>query len=276
MILFRRLLSRLLFNWLDSLLGVGFSRPLEKEGKPRKTSRSIFQLMLGVYNTDLWQLPTPLLTKSVSTELEQNFYSRCPPEKRSHAYRDEDDDQSRSGTRAPTPEEVNAKRPRPSIADEKKGDGDTDGRLSSEPDMEKSWPNNAPCVKSVKSKRKKNLKSKPPKQDSSLLMAIHTTFFWQWWISGILKLASGMSLSPCVPPRVLQPFWGRYSQDDYSAIEQAPAYLAHELLRVLQGGSGCCLGVRHRQASGHWVWYWNSLWSVRDARYGAMFHCYVS
>lgn len=32
---------------------------------------------------------------------------------------------------------------------------------------------------------------KQQKYDSSLLKAIHTTFFWSWWSSGIMKLLSG-------------------------------------------------------------------------------------
>ncbi|KAI0087237.1 multidrug resistance-associated ABC transporter [Irpex rosettiformis] len=156
------LISKLLFSWLDSLLGVGF--------------------------THLWQLPTPLLTKSVSNELEHNFYSRCPPEKRSHAFHDVNDEQSNSGTRAPTPDEGTAIHPRSSTLDEKKGDVDGDDKLSSEPDIEKvpQKPTSATNSKSRRNKKKGN----EPKQDSSLLMAIHTTFFWQWWISGLLKLAS--------------------------------------------------------------------------------------
>jgi len=31
---------------------------------------------------DLWELPQPQLTSSITDEIEQNFYSRCPPEKR--------------------------------------------------------------------------------------------------------------------------------------------------------------------------------------------------
>ena len=40
---------------------------------------------------------------------------------------------------------------------------------------------------------------KTKKYDSSLLKALHTTFFWSWWISGLLKFLSGLSrlLSSC-------------------------------------------------------------------------------
>ncbi|KAI0700341.1 multidrug resistance-associated ABC transporter [Cytidiella melzeri] len=146
------LLSRLLFSWLDSLLGVGFTRPLQKE--------------------DLWQLPTPLLTKSLSAELERNFYNRCPPEKRPHTCIQHPEEQSNPATR-------------------KLSDADT--KLSSEePDIEK-----LEQVPSVDAEKSTNLKAghkekkrQQPKQDSSLIMALNTTFFWQWWISGLLKLAA--------------------------------------------------------------------------------------
>ena len=31
---------------------------------------------------DLWELPQPQLTSSIADKTEENFYSRCPPEKR--------------------------------------------------------------------------------------------------------------------------------------------------------------------------------------------------
>ncbi|KAF8880183.1 multidrug resistance-associated ABC transporter [Infundibulicybe gibba] len=55
-------LSKLVFEWMNPLLGVGFSRPLE--------------------NDDLWELPPPRLTSTVTNKVESNFYLRCPPESR--------------------------------------------------------------------------------------------------------------------------------------------------------------------------------------------------
>ncbi|KAI5832858.1 P-loop containing nucleoside triphosphate hydrolase protein [Schizophyllum commune Tattone D] len=54
--------SRLVFSWLDPLLKVGFSRPLQEN--------------------DLWSLPDKLTTGSIADRLEYNFYVRCPPEQR--------------------------------------------------------------------------------------------------------------------------------------------------------------------------------------------------
>ncbi|KAJ7580556.1 multidrug resistance-associated ABC transporter [Mycena floridula] len=61
-------LSRLVFGWLSPFLGVGFSRPLEKE--------------------DLWELPPGRLTASITGKVERNFYALCPPEKRPAFLRD--------------------------------------------------------------------------------------------------------------------------------------------------------------------------------------------
>ncbi|KAF5354262.1 hypothetical protein D9756_007067 [Leucocoprinus leucothites] len=55
-------LSRLIFEWLTPFLGVGYSRPLEKE--------------------DFWELPDEHLTGAITDQVEHNFYARCPPPKR--------------------------------------------------------------------------------------------------------------------------------------------------------------------------------------------------
>ncbi|KAI0701717.1 multidrug resistance-associated ABC transporter [Earliella scabrosa] len=54
--------SRLFFFWLNPLLSVGFSRPLEKD--------------------DLWSLPSKRLTAKLSTDVEKAFYARCPSQER--------------------------------------------------------------------------------------------------------------------------------------------------------------------------------------------------
>ncbi|KAJ7890947.1 multidrug resistance-associated ABC transporter [Mycena olivaceomarginata] len=54
--------SRLVFAWLNPILSVGFTRPLEAN--------------------DLWSLPPERLTDAMAQKLQDNFYARCPPEKR--------------------------------------------------------------------------------------------------------------------------------------------------------------------------------------------------
>ena len=41
-----------------------------------------------------------------------------------------------------------------------------------------------------------------PKYDSSLVKAIHVTFFWQIWGAGLLKLLSGMPSLPWLSLRI--------------------------------------------------------------------------
>lgn len=144
-----------------------------------RTSRSPPALV-----SDLWQLPTPLLTKSVSAELEHNFYARCPPEKRSSAFRDHSTEHSNPATRVPTPNEGEFESSQAEEMTEKKN-SETEGKRSTDESDLEHGKQKPPSASS---------KSKQPKQDSSLLMALHTTFFWQWWISGLLKLASGMKI----------------------------------------------------------------------------------
>ncbi|KIP09393.1 hypothetical protein PHLGIDRAFT_534837 [Phlebiopsis gigantea 11061_1 CR5-6] len=128
------LLSKLVFGWLDGFLGVGFSRPLQKD--------------------DLWDLPIQHQTASLTDEIERNFYTRCSPDKRPVAFRNSDSDSSSST-------------PRPSTS---AGDDEELKKGSSDPE---------------KGKPKTN-----PKYDSSLVKALHVTFFWRFWGAGLLKLLS--------------------------------------------------------------------------------------
>ncbi|KAF9262693.1 multidrug resistance-associated ABC transporter [Marasmius fiardii PR-910] len=61
-------LSQVIFAWLDPLMKVGFSRPLEQD--------------------DLWDLPPDRRTTALTDQVEAAFYSRCSPEQRPLAFRD--------------------------------------------------------------------------------------------------------------------------------------------------------------------------------------------
>ncbi|KDR79232.1 hypothetical protein GALMADRAFT_243140 [Galerina marginata CBS 339.88] len=76
-------ISRLTFHWLSPFLNVGFSRPLEKD--------------------DLWDLPASRHTGALTDTLEQNYYSRCPPETRPLYMR------SRTGKPAPDNSDAKSK-----------------------------------------------------------------------------------------------------------------------------------------------------------------------
>jgi ATP-binding cassette subfamily C (CFTR/MRP) protein 1 len=79
-----RFLSRLIFQWLSPFLEVGFSRPLEPTGmsEPNPNTCQSSTLLIMTILADLWELPQPQLTSSITDKTELNFYSRCPPEKR--------------------------------------------------------------------------------------------------------------------------------------------------------------------------------------------------
>jgi ATP-binding cassette, subfamily C (CFTR/MRP), member 1 len=47
------------------------------EPNPNLLSNSLIRI-----SADLWELPQPQLTSSITDKTEENFYSRCPPEKR--------------------------------------------------------------------------------------------------------------------------------------------------------------------------------------------------
>ncbi|KAF9042985.1 multidrug resistance-associated ABC transporter [Panaeolus papilionaceus] len=130
------ILSRVVFHWLDPFLDVGYTRPLEKE--------------------DFWELPEAKLTDSITRNVEQNFYTRCPPEKRPRYMRQDNDD---TPVISPT-----------SSLDEKGKDKDEPTEATSDA-----------------SKNQKGKKTKSP-YDESLFKAIHRTFFTRIWIAGVLKL----------------------------------------------------------------------------------------
>ena len=106
--------SRLIFQWIVPLLDAGFTRPLEKEGESDIPSsfNSLYDHLLG---TDLWTLPDDMLTASVSTEVENNFYSRCEPEKRPPSIRERLEIASRSSSHTGIQDEDDSEKatPRP-------------------------------------------------------------------------------------------------------------------------------------------------------------------
>lgn len=161
-----RWLSKLLFVWLNPMLNVGYTRPLQKDGGQPLLLVNQTLLAYNAY-TDLWQLPENLLTAQLSAELERNFFARVAPEKRPRIYRETDqlkDDISES------------LKP-------------TSSSKSSQGDVEKQSPNDTDASESHKTSSAAKAKE-DSKYDGSLLRALNTTFFWRWWIAGALKLAS--------------------------------------------------------------------------------------
>ncbi|KAI0674258.1 multidrug resistance-associated ABC transporter [Trametes maxima] len=145
--------SILLFSWLDPFLSVGFSRPLEKE--------------------DFWELPDARLTAPLTERVERAFYRRCPPEERPAFIGEQSEDppgntcgpesvsrQTSNSTKQATVERVDVEREEKA---QSAGLSSTDAKTS---------------------------EGKQPTHDSSLLKALHSVFWLQWWTAGILKLFS--------------------------------------------------------------------------------------
>ncbi|KAI0360724.1 multidrug resistance-associated ABC transporter [Trametes cingulata] len=146
--------SRLLFSWLDSFLSVGYSRPLEKD--------------------DFWEMPDARLTGNITEQLERAFYIRCPPEERPSFVWEKDEGLSRDDH-----------------------DGNNVSRQTSNSTkqipLEKTDPEKADSSTATDSPSKvpnQPKGKKQPKQDSSLLFALHSVFWKQWWTAGVLKLFS--------------------------------------------------------------------------------------
>ncbi|KAM0755919.1 ATP-dependent bile acid permease [Meredithblackwellia eburnea MCA 4105] len=173
-------LERTTFGWCWPLLKVGYSRPLEKE--------------------DLWALPESRLADTIGTELEYNFYSRVPPERRPRHLRD----QILSRTTSPSgggnddakddlPNPVTATRTRESMFRKK----------------EEKYKN------MTEEQRKKKFKGNEEggrvlggdgrSYDQSLIWAISKTFAWPFYSSAVFMIMSSLlqTLSPMITKHLL-------------------------------------------------------------------------
>ena len=131
---------------------------------------------LNLEYLDLWDLPDSQLTSSLTTEVEENFYARCPPEKRPEFYG------SRTSPSASPKEEETVSELITPLRSEDDSEKKDDQKETSQP--KKSWFQMKP--KTFKTDSEGNRK-----YDSSLLKALHRTFFVRWWTSGLLVLIAG-------------------------------------------------------------------------------------
>lgn len=121
--------------------------------------------------TDLWELDDHRRAEVVTDRLESNFYVRCPPERRPARLRlrlsnNDKDTAGAIGTSDATGDDDN----------DEKGLGALEaGAASPDPD------------------NKRNNKKTKPQYDSSLPLALQRTFFFPFWLSGILYAIGGMS-----------------------------------------------------------------------------------
>jgi len=127
---------------------------------------------------DLWTLPNDRLTSTLATEIEENFYARCPPELRP----DLAGSQSSGPPASAKKEEARSESVPPStpVEDKEKQEGGMDITTT----KWWSWFQMRPKTFTIDSAGNKQY-------DSSLLKALHRTFFIRWWTGGILLLLAG-------------------------------------------------------------------------------------
>jgi ATP-binding cassette, subfamily C (CFTR/MRP), member 1 len=113
-----------------------------------------------ITHLDLWELPQPRHTDTITANIERNFYSRCPPNKRpAFMHRLSSD----------TP-----------LSDSELGKTGSVNAISEEKDEKPG--NNKPEQSTTKSDEK---------YDESFFKALHRTFFKRIWFSAVLLVVSG-------------------------------------------------------------------------------------
>lgn len=130
---------------------------------------------------DFWSLPDSRLTHSLTERVEKAFYSRCPPDSRPSLVSEGAGKVSTAGTTDSAEKEASrssSKEHKPRQTAETKEDAETTFRVSSD----------EPQTGLGNDKGEGNERQ----YDSSLLKALHTVFWVQFWIAGFLKFVSGM------------------------------------------------------------------------------------
>ena len=115
----------------------------------------------AISKLDLWELPQPRHTDRITADIERNFYSRCPSNKRPAFMHRLPSDSPLSDS-----EPELGKTESPSAVSEKQGDE----------------PGNVKPSKTEQTAKK---------YDESLFKALHHTFFKRIWASAILLVISG-------------------------------------------------------------------------------------
>ena len=115
----------------------------------------------AILKLDLWELPQTRHTDTITADVERNFYSRCPPNKRpAHMHRLASDTSHSDSD--PEPRKTESQSPVSEEKDDKPGNVET-------------------------SETEETAK----KYDESLFKALHSTFFKRIWVSAVLLVISG-------------------------------------------------------------------------------------
>ena len=159
----------------------------------------------AILKLDLWELPQTRHTDTITADVERNFYSRCPPNKRpAHMHRlTSDTSLSELG---PELRKTDSLRPVSEEKDDKPGNVEP-----SETEQ-------------------------TAKYDESLFKALHRTFFKRIWASAFLLVISGKRKSTFselvffsnINLRV------RHAQNDHSFIKSSHSHVARRLVYLFQ------------------------------------------
>ncbi|KAF8884421.1 ATP-dependent bile acid permease [Gymnopilus junonius] len=175
-------LSKFTFQWLGPFLEVGFSRPLQED--------------------DFWELPRARLTATLSDEVENNFYRRCPPEKRPRSMKLSDIGQASNDSNKHVSEKSEEE-----LQDSAEKNVEELGGIEHPADAltaestQTAVPPDVDQLPGTKTKKKTDSKAwscfgqrkkavKKSVYDESLVKAIYRTFMVRIWFSGAMKLFS--------------------------------------------------------------------------------------
>ena len=150
-----------------------------------------------ILKLDLWELPQPRHTDTITSDVERNFYSRCPSNKR--------------------PAFMHRLPSETPLSDSELGK--TESKLEEKVDEpEKVEP----------SKTEQTAK----KYDESLFKALHHTFFKRIWATAVLLVVSGKRKSSFRNVLVFCniSLCDRHAQNDHSSIKPGDSHLARRLI----------------------------------------------
>ena len=136
---------------------------------------------------DLWALPENQLTHPLAQRVEKAFYSRCPPESRPTFLFEDSEKLSSAHAHDSLDDDVSSVSSMESGKSQEKMEEDVEAAAGGGASEIEKLQGQSQAKKGKESKRK---------YDSSLLKALHSVFWLQFWLSGLLKLTSGTCCRP--------------------------------------------------------------------------------
>ena len=136
---------------------------------------------------DLWTLPENQLTHPLAQRVEKAFYSRCPPESRLTFLFEDSEKLSSAHAHDSLDDDVSSVSSMESGKSQEKMEEDVEAAAGGGASEIEKLQGQSQAKKGKESKRK---------YDSSLVKALHSVFWLQFWLSGLLKFTSGTCCRP--------------------------------------------------------------------------------